>query len=82
MFPYILFSFEGAKASAFFEANPTLPLEANPYLDMRFLRIIIMLIISFTVIFMHRANIKRLANGTESKFSFKKTQKPTAKGDK
>ena len=24
-------------------------------------------------------NIKRLANGTESKFHFKKTQKPTAK---
>ena len=82
IFPYVMFSFEGAKASSFLEANPGLPLEANPYLDMRFIRILIMLLISFTVIFMHRANIKRLANGTESKFSFKKTQKPTAKDGK
>ena len=82
IFPYVMFSFEGAKASSFLEANPGLPLEANPYLDMRFVRILIMLLISFTVIFMHRANIKRLANGTESKFSFKKTQKPTAKDGK
>ena len=82
VFPYIMISFERARASAFLQANPDIPLEAVPYLDMQFVRIIIMLLISFTVIFMHRANIKRLANGTESKFSFKKTQKPTAKGDK
>ena len=80
VFPYLIYNFEGARASAFLQANPTLPLEANPYLDMRFLRIIVMLLISFTVIFMHRSNIKRLANGTENKFSFKKTQKPTKNG--
>ena len=80
IFPYIVYSFENAKLDAFIQANPDVPLEAVPYLDLRFLRILIMLLISFTVIFMHRANIKRLANGTESKFSFKKTQKPT-KGD-
>ena len=57
VFPYIIFSFESAKASAFLEANPEIPLDANPYLDMRFIRIIIMLLISFTVIFMHRSNI-------------------------
>ena len=78
--PYIVYSFENAKLDAFIQANPDVALEAVPYLDLRFLRILIMLLISFTVIFMHRANIKRLANGTESKFSFKKTQKPT-KGD-
>ena len=77
IFPYIVYSFENAKLDAFIKANPDIPLEAVPYLDLRFLRILIMLLISFTVIFMHRANIKRLANGTESKFSFKKTQKPT-----
>ena len=77
IFPYIVYSFENAKLASFVEANPDVPLAEIPYMDMRFLRIAIMLLISFTVIFMHRANIKRLANGTESKFSFKKTQKPT-----
>lgn len=80
IFPYIVYSFENAKLDAFIKANPDVPLEAIPYLDLRFLRLLIMLLISFTVIFMHRSNIKRLASGTESKFSFKKTQKPTKNG--
>ena len=81
IFPYVIYSFENAKLDAFVKANPDIPIEAIPYLDLRFLRIIIMLLISFTIIFMHRSNIKRLANGTESKFSFKKTQKPTKIGN-
>lgn len=76
IFPYLVYSFENAKLASFVEANPNLPVESIPYLDLRFLRLVIMLLISFTIIFMHRSNIKRLANGTESKFSFKKTQKP------
>ena len=80
IYPYIIYSFENAKLDAFIRANPDVPLEAIPYLDLRFLRLLIMLLISFTIIFMHRSNIKRLANGTESKFSFKKTQRPAKKG--
>lgn len=39
------------------------------------LRLIIMLIIAALVVFMHRANIKRIMNKTESKFHFKRTVK-------
>ena len=81
IFPYIVYSFENAKLNAFVQANPDLPIEAIPYLDLRFVRLLIMLLISFTIIFMHRSNIKRLMSGTESKFSFKKTQKPMRSGD-
>ena len=81
IYPYIIYSFENAKLESFIQANPDVPIEAVPYLDLRFLRILIMLLISFTIIFMHRSNIKRLANGTESKFSFKKTQKPLKNGE-
>ena len=38
--------------------------------------VIIPMIIAALVIFMHRENIKRLMNGTESKFSFKKSVDP------
>ncbi|MBR2460925.1 MAG: glycerol-3-phosphate 1-O-acyltransferase PlsY [Clostridia bacterium] len=76
LYPIIIYNFEGSRATAFMQANPTLPLEANPYLDLRAIRFIIMTIITFVVIYMHRSNIKRLMEGTESKFSFKKTQKP------
>ena len=81
IFPYLVYSFENAKLSSFIQANPNLPMESIPYLDLRFLRLVIMLLISFIIIFMHRSNIKRLANGTESKFSFKKTQKPMKNSD-
>lgn len=81
IFPYLVYSFENAKLSSFIQANPNLPMESIPYLDLRFLRLVIMLLISFIIIFMHRSNIKRLANGTESKFSFKKTQKPMKHSD-
>jgi len=73
IFPYLMFTLNGARAAAFMDDNPGL--EVNPYLTDRPLHLLIMLIISFVVIFMHRANIKRLASGTESKFSFKKTKK-------
>ena len=39
------------------------------------LRLIIMLIIAALVVFMHRANIRRIMNKTESKFHFKRTVK-------
>lgn len=38
--------------------------------------VVIPMIIAALVIFMHRENIKRLMNGTESKFSFKKSVDP------
>ena len=78
LYPYLVISFTNSKALAFYEANQDLVGQVvNPYHDMFVIKIAIMLLISFTVIFMHRSNIKRLASGTESKFSFKKTQKPT-----
>jgi len=81
VFPYIVYSFENARIDAFIRVNPDIPIEAIPYLDMRFLRLALMLAISFIIIFMHRSNIKRLANGTESKFYFKKTQMPMRNAD-
>lgn len=45
----------------------------------RGIRLIITLIVAGIVFFKHRTNVSRIMNGTESKFSFKKTQKrPTA----
>lgn len=45
----------------------------------RGIKLILTLIIAAIVVFKHRTNISRIMNGTESKFSFKKTQKrPTA----
>lgn len=43
--------------------------------------IIIAILISALVIFMHRENIKRLLAGKENKFSFKKSQKPPVEKD-
>ncbi len=37
--------------------------------------VLIAFIIAFIVVFKHRANLKRIWNGTESKFSFKKSKK-------
>ena len=42
--------------------------------------VIFPVIIAALVIFMHRENIKRLMNGTESKFTFKKSVDPDKKG--
>ncbi len=48
----------------------------------RGIRLIITLIVAGIVFFKHRTNISRIMNGTESKFSFKKTaKKPQSKGD-
>ncbi len=47
----------------------------------RWLRLILALALGCVVIFMHRANIKRIMNGTESKFAFKKTVKTDAPQD-
>ena len=45
----------------------------------RGIRLIITLVVAAIVVFKHRTNIVRIMNGTESRFSFKKTQKkPTA----
>ena len=41
----------------------------------RGIRLVITLIIAGIVFFKHRTNVSRIMNGTESKFSFKKTQK-------
>ena len=41
----------------------------------RGIRLIITLIVAGIVFFKHRTNVSRIMNGTESKFSFKKTQK-------
>ena len=43
--------------------------------------VVIPMIIAALVIFMHRENIKRLMNGTESKFSFKKSVDPNKNGN-
>lgn len=45
------------------------------YVFDRPLRLIITLVACLIVIYMHRSNMKRLLEGTENKFSFKKTQK-------
>ena len=47
----------------------------------RFLRLMISLIIMGIIIYMHRTNIKRIMDGTESKFKFKKTEKRVKKED-
>ena len=84
VFPYLIYTFENSKINSAVEAilgNYTddaiiqAKIQAIPYLDMRAIRLVIMLLISFTVIYMHRGNIKRLMSGTERKFSFKKTEK-------
>ncbi len=41
----------------------------------RGLRLIVSLVVMSLVVFMHRSNIKRIMNGTENKFAFKKTKK-------
>ena len=58
---------------------PLLLYRMEDYFFDRPLRIIISLIAALIVVYMHRSNMKRLLEGTESKFSFKKTKKrPTA----
>ena len=44
--------------------------------------VVIPMIIAALVVFMHRENIKRLMNGTENKFSFKKSVDPTKNNSK
>ncbi len=59
MYPFLLYRLE---------------VQYHYYFD-RPLRLIISLIACLIVIYMHRSNMKRLLNGTENKFSFKKTKK-------
>lgn len=42
------------------------------------IKLLVSILISLLVIFLHRENIKRLWSGTENKFSFKKSVKPPA----
>ena len=44
--------------------------------------VIFAVIIAILIVFKHWQNIKRLLNGTENKFSFKKSVKPTENADK
>ncbi len=44
------------------------------------IRLILSMLISALVVFMHRSNIKRIMNGTENKFKFKKTVKADTDG--
>lgn len=44
-----------------------------------FIITIVSVLLAALVVFMHRANIKRLLEGTENKFSFKKSVKPNKK---
>lgn len=55
---------------------PLLLYRADNVVTDRWLRLIIMLILGLTVVYMHRSNIKRIMDGNENKFSFKKTKKP------
>ena len=53
----------------------------DPVVHDRPIRLFITFIIAGIVVFLHRANIKRIMNGTESKFKFKKTAKASAEND-
>ena len=58
---------------------PLMMYRMDPVPTDRGIRLIITLIIAAIVVFKHRSNISRIMNGTESKFSFKKTAKrPTS----
>lgn len=57
---------------------PLLMYRMEPLPTDSIIRLTIMLIIAGIVFFKHRTNVSRIMNGTESKFSFKKTQKRTS----
>ncbi|MBQ9692299.1 MAG: glycerol-3-phosphate 1-O-acyltransferase PlsY [Clostridia bacterium] len=55
--------------------SPLILYRNDPVVHDRPIRLFITFIIAGIVVFLHRANIKRVMNGTESKFKFKKTAK-------
>jgi glycerol-3-phosphate acyltransferase PlsY len=61
--------------------SPLILYRNDPVVHDRPIRLFITFIIAGIVVFLHRSNIKRVMNGTESKFKFKKTAKATQKNE-
>ena len=55
--------------------SPLVLYRNDPVIEDRPIRLFVTFIIAGIVVYLHRANIKRIMNGTESKFKFKKTAK-------
>ena len=57
--------------------SPLILYRNDPVAYDRPIRLFVTFIIAGIVVYLHRANISRIMNGTESKFKFKKTAKAT-----
>ncbi len=60
--------------------SPLVLYRNDPVIEDRPIRLFVTFIIAGIVVYLHRANIKRIMNGTESKFKFKKTAKADKNG--